>query len=85
MRKLLDKIAGSFRTTEGGYSARKLTAFAFVVMTLSIEVTWLLSGDWIYLTEVLTVNVAFISTLLGLTTWEGIKKQPKVEDEIKGN
>lgn len=79
MRKFLDNIICSFKTTEGGYSARKLTAFAFVAMTLAIELTWLISGQWIYLFDVLAVNVAFISTLLGLTTWEGIKKQSKPE------
>lgn len=80
MRKLWEKIAGSLDTNlNGAFSARKLTAFAFVLMTLAVEITWLLSGDWIYLFDVLAINVAFISTLLGLTTWEGIKKQSKPE------
>ena len=80
MKQFWNKILASLDTKlEGGFSARKLTALAFVLITLAIELTWLISGQWLYLTEVLTVNVAFISTLLGLTTWEGIKKQSKPE------
>lgn len=74
MKKLIEKILGSFTTNEGGWSARKLTAFVFCCMTIIIESTWLIAGEWVYLGEVLVINVSFISALLGLTTWEYVKK-----------
>lgn len=77
MNKIIEKLLGSFTTNEGGWSARKLTAFVFSALTAIIEITWLISGEWVYLGEVLTINVAFIGALLGLTTWEYVKKNKK--------
>lgn len=75
--KFIDKIIGSLDTnTANSFSARKLTAFTFSAMTIVAEITWLCKAkDWTYLPEVLGINVAFISALLGMTTYQYIKKK----------
>lgn len=73
IQNIFNKILNSLDTSKDGFSARKLTAFAFSLMTFIIEWTWLVSGEWVYLTEVLMINVGFISVLLGLTTWQNLK------------
>jgi len=81
--KIIDKILGSLDTnTAGSYSARKLTAFAFSLTTITVEIVWLCKADWHYLPEVLGINVAFISTLLGLTTYEYIKRKDKDDKQV---
>ena len=80
--KILDKLLGSLDTnTVGSFSARKLTAFTICAMTVTIEIVWLCKADWHYLPEVLGINTAFISALLGLTTYEYIKKAKDNENK----
>ena len=74
------KIAGSFDTTKGGFSARKLTAFVGIVMVVVIDVKWLRSDQWQYIEMILGLHFTFILALFGLTTWGKKSKEDETTD-----
>lgn len=73
--QFLTKLSASFDTTNKGFSARKLTAFVTMVMVIIIDVKWLRSYQWVYITEILALHFMFILTLLGLATWQAVKEK----------
>lgn len=74
MNPLIEKLVASFDTNTKGFSARKLSAFAGVLISGWVTVKWALScsksEQWSLLPEVLGVWLFFVSVCLGLTTWE---------------
>ena len=73
-----DNILNSFSNEKGGWSARKLTTFAVTILIISAHIKWLLackiSSDFGLLPEILLIDFSAIFSLLGLTTWERLKK-----------
>ena len=74
LREILDNLLNSFKTNSGGYSARKISAFAIIVMVISLHIKWFNSDKWEYVGEILALDFAFVSVALGMTTYEAIKK-----------
>lgn len=78
VNRLLDFIRSSFDTHSKGASARKTSAFWMIMLTTALEIGWLIhsynKGDFSLLTVVVGVNLGFVATALGMTTYETIKK-----------
>ena len=79
MKELLIKLQSAFDTHSKGFSARKLTAFAITLCVFVAHIAWIKSAfqkeDFSLLEGILIIDYAFIGGLLGLTTYEAIKKQ----------
>ena len=75
---LIDNLRGSFETKIGGSSAKKLSAFAIMVCVVLAHFVWLkhclLTEDFSQFTTVLTIDFAFVASLLGITAFENKKK-----------
>jgi hypothetical protein len=78
MKELIRKFIGSLDNKEEGFSARKLTAFVMVILVIIIDIKWLNSQQWIYISEILGLHFMFILTLLGLATWQKVQDK-KIE------
>lgn len=74
LREILNNLLDSFKTNSNGYSARKISAFAIIVMVISLHIKWFNSDKWEYVGEILALDFAFVSVALGMTTYEAIKK-----------
>lgn len=83
MKELFLKLQSAFDTNTKGFSARKLTAFAIVLCVFVAHIAWIknafVKDDFSLFEGVLIIDYGFISTLLGMTTYEAIKKN-KVND-----
>jgi apolipoprotein N-acyltransferase len=79
MKELLIKLQSAFDTHSKGFSARKLTAFTIVLCVFVAHIAWIKSAfqkeDFSLLEGILIIDYAFIGGLLGMTTYESIKKQ----------
>ena len=73
MKEIMKNILKSFDTNEGGFSARKLTAFVIVVMVIITHIKWLTLGNLTQLEMVLTIDYGFIAALFGMTTYHSLK------------
>lgn len=69
MKKILQKIESTFDTHTKGYSARKLTAFAFVVLAVFLAIKFTTPDN---LAEVLVIILTFVAFCLGLVTAQNI-------------
>lgn len=70
MKKIIDGLLGSFDNVKGnGFSGRKLTAFAFVVMSAYIHLKYVNETNAI---EALIVDVCCILVSLGIVTAQNI-------------
>ncbi len=78
--QFLIKLSASFDTSNKGFSARKLTAFVTMLMVIVIDVKWIRSEQWIYISEILALHFMFILTLLGLATWQAVKEKKNEKD-----
>jgi hypothetical protein len=67
----LSNILNSFNNSSEGFSARKLTAFAFVLFTLYIHLRYIDKSNAI---EALTIDGLMILLLLSIITFEQIIK-----------
>jgi len=74
MKELINKILAGLDTHSTGFSARKMSAFVIIVCVIAAHVKWMALGDLSELGTVLTIDYTFIASLLGLTTYEAIKK-----------
>jgi hypothetical protein len=74
MKKIITEIyngiLGSLDNKDSGFSARKVSAFAVIVMVVILHVKWFKSDKWEYLAEVLFLDYSFV---LVLATWQNIK------------
>lgn len=83
MKLIYKNIIGSLDTYTKGFSGRKLTAFSFVMFTLGIEGSYAYNGvkrgQFLHLTEVLTVNSCVILLCLSVVTAQHIinARKPK--------
>lgn len=81
MKELLIKIQSAFDTHSKGFSARKLTAFTIVLCVFVAHIAWIKSAftkeDFSLLEGILIIDYSFIGGLLGMTTYEAIKKNSK--------
>jgi hypothetical protein len=74
LKEILNNLLDSFKTNSNGFSARKISAFAIIVMVISLHIKWFNSDKWEYVGEILALDFAFVSVALGMTTYEAIKK-----------
>lgn len=78
MKELLLKLQSAFDTHSKGFSARKLTAFTIVLCVFVGHIAWIKSAfmkeDFSLFDSILVIDYAFIGSLLGMTTYENIKK-----------
>lgn len=78
MIKFVKWIMGSADNQPGGASSKKLSAFwALVIMATTTQFTWLVwaynNNDWKLLEWVLTADLFFSGTALGINSIEKIK------------
>jgi xanthine/uracil permease len=78
--RVINWIRGAFEANNSGASARKLSAFAVIVLVVVTHVKWFKSDRWEYLSIVLGMDYTFILVCLGLATWQLIKEN-KDKDE----
>ncbi len=69
--KVLNSLIDSFSTGDGGFSARKLSAFAGVATCVYVTLKYI---EVQYLAEVLTIWLAFALLCMGIVTIEQIIK-----------
>jgi hypothetical protein len=82
MTPLINWLQGSLSNVPGGASSKKLSAFwALVVMGTITQFTWLIwayrHDDWSLLEWVLTADLVFAGTALGINSIEKIKGATK--------
>lgn len=70
---MIKKLLASLDNSNYGWSARKLTAFAIVLMVILAHLKWLNLADLTQLGEILMIDYAFIASLFGMTTYQKIK------------
>ncbi len=75
MKDFINNIISALDTHSKGFSARKLSAFAIIIMVIVCHVKWFASDKWEYLGEVLALDFGFISVCLGMTTYQAIKEK----------
>lgn len=80
MKQFFIKLQSAFDTHSKGLSARKLTAFAIVLCVFVAHIAWIknafIKNDFSLLEGLLIIDYGFVTTLLGMTTYEAIKKKP---------
>jgi hypothetical protein len=86
MKKLAEFIKGSFDNSPIGGSSKKLSAFyALVVMASTTQFTWLVwaytHDNWDLLEWVLTADLIFAGTALGINSIEKIKGKTFADTE----
>jgi hypothetical protein len=69
MKVIIKNLLGSFDNVKGGFSARKLTAFAFVIMSAFIHLRYV---NEINAIEALIVDVCCVLVALGIITAQNI-------------
>lgn len=93
MKQFFSKLISSLDTHSKGYSARKLTALAVILMIIVGHIFFYRyctrSDKWDLWVEVLIIDYGMIAVCLGLTTWENLKgkkdeKQPEKQPENVG-
>ncbi len=83
MKQFIQKILGSFDThTKSSFSARKLTAFAFVVFAAYIHVRYVTPDNAI---EALLVDAGTALLCLGIITFEQVIKFKNGNDDSSIN
>jgi hypothetical protein len=80
--EIYSNLLGSFKTGKDGFSARKVSAFAIIVMVIILHVKWFRSDRWEFITEVLGLDFFFILCCLGLATWQAVKEKT-IDNEQK--
>lgn len=69
MKSLYEKILGSFDKSHSGFAARKLSAFAFMLLVTFLHYKYV---DKTNVIEALIVDSCMILLLLGLVTFEQV-------------
>jgi len=76
---LYNKFLGSLDNRKDiGFSGRKLTAFAIVIMIIITHIKWITLGNFEQLEMVLTIDYMFIAALFGMTTIQSMKENSKI-------
>lgn len=68
-----NNLSASFKFEKGGYSARKLTSAAVMLLVIIAHIVWIKhcfqKEDFSLLSEVLIIDYGFVAALLGMTTY----------------
>jgi len=80
IKEIFENILNSFKTTAGGFSARKLAGFTIIIMVVCLHVKWFNSNHWEYTSSILGLDFGFIAVCLGMTTYENMKKNELPKD-----
>lgn len=75
MNKIFQDLLQSFKTGKEGFSARKLSAFVILIMSVILHIKWFKSDKWEYIAEVLFLDFSFILCCLGLAAWQSVKEK----------
>ena len=79
MKQLINKLISSFDNHSKGLSSRKLSAFAAILLVIASHIGWITNSvkhdNWTQLEMVLTIDYTFIGTMLGMTTYQQIKRK----------
>lgn len=86
MKKLLTWLAGSADNQPGGASSKKLSAFwALVILATTTQFMWAIwaykHDNWGLLEWVLTADLMFAGTALGINAVEKIKGKANIEEK----
>ena len=71
MKNIINNLFASFNNQEGGFSARKLTAFALMVLIAYVHYKYVDLSNAI---EAILIDLAGVLLLLGIITFEQILK-----------
>jgi hypothetical protein len=78
------KIVQSLDTEKGGFSARKLTALGVMISVMignSLYYRYAsANNNWALFPEIKFIDYGMVAVLLGLTTWEGIKRKDEPKE-----
>ncbi len=83
MKDIFNKVVKSFTGKIEGFSSRKLTAFAIILVVIATHIKWLTLGDLSQMEMVLTIDYAFIASLFGMTTYSSLKTNKAITDTKK--
>jgi len=79
-----NNLSASFKFEKGGYSARKLTSAAVMLMVIVAHIVWIKhcfqKSDFNLLSEVLIIDYGFVAALLGMTTYSQNQQHKKNEN-----
>ena len=76
INQIFNKFLGSLDNQKNqGFSGRKLTAFALVVVVIAMHIKWMALGDLKALENILIIDYSFISALFGMTTYQSMKEK----------
>lgn len=86
--KAIHWLAGSADNHPSGASSKKLSAFwALVVLATVTQFTWLIwaykHDNWAHLEYIITTDIVFAATGLGMNSYEKLKGKSIVKDENK--
>jgi hypothetical protein len=78
MKEFINWLKGSADNKPGGASSKKLSAFWTLVVLVTItQFTWLIwaykHSDWNHLEYIITTDILFAATGLGMNSYEKIK------------
>lgn len=79
--EIYNGIIWSFDNQPKGFSSRKLSAFAVMVMVVVLHIKWFKSAQWQYIEMILGLDYGFVLTCFGINTWQRIKEKEKKPDD----
>ena len=74
IKKIFNDFLNSFKGDDEGYSFKKITAAILIVMIIGIHGKWAYLGDLDDLEAILIIDYSFISSLLGMATYQNLQK-----------
>lgn len=74
LKKIIEKYYQSFDGTHEGYSRKKIVGTIIIIHTMLIEAFYCYkTNDFVYLPEMIVVNLGFAGALFGINSNEKIK------------
>ena len=74
IKKIFNDFLDSFKGDDDGYSFKKITAAILILMVIGIHAKWAYLGDLDNLEAILIIDYSFISSLLGMATYQNLQK-----------
>lgn len=84
LQSVIDNYLKSFNNIDEGWSRKKVIATVVVLSTLIMQVKWVWkTQDFQQLENILIIDYAFASALLGISTIQSIKSNNSNQKETK--
>ena len=77
MKNFKSELSNSFKNDDTGFSIKKLIAAILILAILIVHVKWVYLGDFKALETVLIIDYGFIASLLGMSTYQNLRKFDK--------